>query len=72
MVFLVAGQTGPRQEITMTLGIGSFDFEMHRGSLSIQVGKGEQRWDLYWSRLDKELVVCRGMKTVWEWRGVCG
>jgi hypothetical protein len=53
----------------MTLGIGSFDIEMHRSYLSIQVGRGAQRWDLYWNHLYRELVLCRGMKTVWEWQG---
>jgi hypothetical protein len=51
----------------MTLGIGSFDIEMHLGYLSIQVGKGVRRWDLYWNHLHREFVVCRGNETIYSY-----
>jgi hypothetical protein len=53
----------------MTLGIGSFDIEMHVGYLSIQVGRGAQRWDLYWNHLHREFIICRGMETLVHWVG---
>jgi hypothetical protein len=53
----------------MTLGIGSFDIEMHLGYLSIQVGKRGQRWDLLWSHLHREFVICRGVETLVHWQG---
>jgi hypothetical protein len=48
----------------MTLGIRSFDIEMHLGYLSLQAGSGAQRWDILWSHHAREFVVCRGMRTI--------
>jgi hypothetical protein len=39
--------------------------DIRLGYLSVQVGQ----WDLYWNHLYRELVLCRGMKTVWHWQG---
>jgi hypothetical protein len=53
---------------TMALRIGSFEIEIGLGyfglpsSLSIQAGS----WDLYWNHLHRELVLCRGMATVYS------
>jgi hypothetical protein len=49
----------------MKLGIGSFEIEIHLGSLSIQAGGGANRYDLYWNHLHREFVICKGMKTLW-------
>jgi hypothetical protein len=49
----------------MTLGIRSFDIDIHLGYLSLQVG----RWDIYWNHLHREFVVCRGMETLVHWQG---
>jgi hypothetical protein len=52
----------------MALRIGSFEIEIGLGyfglpsSLSIQAGS----WDLYWNHLHRELVLCRGMATVYS------
>ena len=52
----------------MTLGIRSFDIEMHLSSLSLQVGRGAQRWDILWSHHNREFFVCRGMWTLVHWK----
>jgi hypothetical protein len=52
----------------MTLGIRSFDIEMHLGYLSLQAGSGARRWDILWSHHAREFVICRGMRTLVHWK----